>query len=160
MESVLRKIVERGHYRFVDRVSSWQEAVRLSTLSLVETGYVDVDYYQQIVACIEKYGPYVVFDHSVAMPHSQEDASGVHKTSVGFLRVGEDVDFGVDEDGEPKRARLLFTLASCNPEEHLENIQSLMGVFTNEELLDALMKANTPEDILTAEAQYPCEEEL
>lgn len=158
MASVLQKIVERGHYKFVDSVDSWQEAVKLSTESLVKTGYCDADYYDQIVKCVEKYGPYVVFDHYVAMPHSQEGASGVHKTSVGFMRVKQDVDFGVDEDGEQKIARLFFTLASCNPDEHLENIQSLMTVFTNEPLLDALMEANTPEDILAAEAKYPCEE--
>lgn len=158
MATILQKIVERGHYKFVDKVDSWQDGVRQSTDSLVATGYCTPDYCEQIIACIEKHGPYVVFDHYVAMPHSQENASGVLKTSVGFMRVKEDVDFGVDEDGEQKIARLFFTLCSCNPDEHLENIQQLMMVFTNEELLDALMEANTPEDILAAEAKYPCEE--
>ena len=159
MASVLQTIVEKKHYLFVDKVESWQEAVRLSALSLVEDGSVDADYYQQIVNCVEKYGPYVVFEHYVAMPHSQENASGVHKTGIGFMRVKEEVSFGKDEDGEEKVAKLFFTLAACNPEEHLNNIQQLMGVFCNEELLDALMAANTPEDILAAEAAYPIEED-
>ena len=159
MASVLQTIVEKKHYKFVDSVESWQEAVRLSAESLVADGSVDADYYKQIVACIEKYGPYVVFEHYVAMPHSQENASGVHKTGIGFMRVKEDVSFGKDEDGEEKVAKLFFTLAACNPEEHLNNIQQLMGVFCNEELLDALMAANTPEDILAAEAAYPIEED-
>jgi PTS system ascorbate-specific IIA component len=159
MASVLQTIVEKKHYKFVDSVESWQEAVRLSAESLVADGSVDADYYKQIVACIEKYGPYVVFDHYVAMPHSQENASGVHKTGIGFMRVKEEVSFGKDEDGEEKVAKLFFTLAACNPDEHLNNIQQLMGVFCNEELLDALMEANTPEDILAAEAAYPIEED-
>lgn len=159
MASVLQTIVEKKHYKFVDRVDSWQESVRLSTESLVADGSVDADYYQQIVDCITKYGPYVVFDHYVAMPHSQENASGVHKTGIGFMRVKEEVSFGKDEDGEEKIAKLFFTLAACNPEEHLNNIQQLMSIFCNEELLDALMEANSPEDILAAEAAYPCEED-
>ena len=159
MASVLQTIVEKKHYKFVDSVESWQEAVRLSAESLVADGSVDADYYKQIVACIEKYGPYVVFEHYVAMPHSQENASGVHKTGIGFMRVKEEVSSGKDEDGEEKVAKLFFTLAACNPEEHLNNIQQLMGVFCNEELLDALMAANTPEDILAAEAAYPIEED-
>ena len=159
MGSVLQTIVEKKHYKFVDRVDSWQEGVRLSAESLVADGSVDADYYKQIVACIEKFGPYVVFDHYVAMPHSQENADGVHKTGIGFMRVREPVSFGKDEDGEEKVAKLFFTLAACNPEEHLNNIQQLMGVFCNEELLDALMAANTPEDILAAEAAYPIEED-
>ena len=159
MASVLQTIVEKKHYKFVDSVESWQEGVRLSAESLVADGSVDADYYKQIVACIEKFGPYVVFEHYVAMPHSQENASGVHKTGIGFMRVKEEVSFGKDEDGEEKVAKLFFTLAACNPEEHLNNIQQLMGVFCNEDLLDALMAANTPEDILAAEAAYPIEED-
>ena len=158
-KTILQKIVERGHYMFVDHVDSWQEGVRLSTESLVKTGYVSENYYQQIVDCIEKYGPYVVFDHLIAMPHSQEGAEGAFKTGVGFLRVKEDVDFGKDEDGEQKIARLFFTLAAKDPSEHIDNIQQLMNVFCNDELIDALLVADTPEDILAAEAKYPCEEE-
>ncbi|MBQ7523838.1 MAG: PTS sugar transporter subunit IIA [Oscillospiraceae bacterium] len=158
-ETILQKIVERGHYKFVDRVDSWQDAVRLSTESLVKTGYVSENYYKQIVDCIEKYGPYVVFDHYIAMPHSSEGAEGAKKTGIGFMRVKEDVDFGKDEDGEQKVARLLFTLAAKDPGEHMDNIQQLMGIFCNEPLIDALLEANTPEDILAAEAKYPPEEE-
>ena len=154
-QTILQKIVERGHYKFVDHVDTWQEAVKLSTESLAKTGYVDENYYQQIVDCITKYGPYVVFDHYVAMPHSQEGAEGVHKTSVGFMRVKDEVSFGKDEDGEEKVAKLFFTLAAENPSEHMDNMQQLIGVFTNEELLDALMEANTPEDILAAEEKFP-----
>ena len=158
MASVLQTIVEKKHYKFVDRLDSWQQGVQLSTESLVADGSVDPDYYEQIVRCIEKYGPYVVFDHYVAMPHSQENASGVHKTGIGFMRVKEAVSFGKDEDGEEKLAKLFFTLAANNPEEHLNNIQQLAALFCNEELLDALMAANTPEDILAAEAAHPIEE--
>ena len=160
MATLLQKIVERGHYKFVDSVDSWQEAVKLSTESMVKTGYVSEDYYQQIVDCITKNGPYVVYDHYVAMPHSQEGADGAKKTSVGFMRVKQDVDFGKDEDGEQKIARLFFTLAAVDPDEHLDNMQQLMGIFTNEPLLDALLEARTPEDILAAEAKYPPAEEI
>ena len=48
-DTILQKIVERGHYKFVDRVDSWEEAVRLSCEPLVETGYTDPNYYKQIV---------------------------------------------------------------------------------------------------------------
>ena len=158
MASVLQTIVEKKHYAFVDRLDSWQQGVELSARSLVADGSVDADYYKQIVDCIEKYGPYVVFDHYVAMPHSQENATGVHKTGIGFMRVKEAVSFGKDEDGEEKVAKLFFTLAACNPEEHLNNIQQLAGLFCNEELLDALIAAETPEDILAAEIAHPTEE--
>ena len=158
-ESILKKIVERGHYRFADSVPSWQEAVRVSTEPLIRTGCVEPDYWRRIVDCIEKYGPYMVYDHGAAMPHAQENAAGTLKTAVGFLRLREPVSFGVDEDGEIKTARLLFTLSDTDPAEHFANIQSLMTVFTNYPLLDALAECDTPEELLAAEAMYPPAEE-
>ncbi len=159
MATVLQTIVEKKHYKFVDKVDTWQEAVKLSTESLIADGSVSENYYQQIVDCIEKYGPYVVYDDFVAMPHSQENADGVYKTGIGFMRVKEAVDFGKDEDGEQKWAKLFFTIASCNPDEHIDNITQLMGIFQNAPLLHALVEAETPEDILKAEAENPNPEE-
>lgn len=158
-KTVLQRIVERRHFKFVDSVDSWEEAVRLSCEPLVETGYTDPNYYKQIIDCVKKYGPYMVFDHYVAMPHTQENAEGAFKTAVGFMRVKNVVDFGVDEDGEKKEAKLFFPLVAVNPTEHLENMQQLMEIFMNEPLLDALMEAETPEDILKAEADFPMEED-
>lgn len=154
-KTVLQRIVERRHVKFVDSVDSWEEAVKLCCEPLVETGYTAPDYYKQIIDCVHKYGPYMVFDHYVAMPHTQENAVGAFKTAVGFMRVKNTVDFGTDEDGEKKEAKLFFPLVAVNPEEHLENMQQLMEIFMNEPLLDALMEAETPEDILKAEAEHP-----
>lgn len=152
MASILQTIVNDNHAVFADRVDSWQEAIALSCRPLVADGSVDESYAEQIVQAVEKYGPYVVFDHQVAMPHTQDDAQGVFKAGVAFLRLKEAVSFGCDEDGVEKKARLFFTLAASYPEEHLKSIQQLAGLFVNEELLEALKLAETCEDILEAEA--------
>lgn len=158
MASILQTIVEKKHYTFADSVESWQQAITLSTAPLVADGSVEEGYADQIIRAVEKYGPYVVFDHEVAMPHTQDDAEGVHETSVAFLRVKEPVSFGCDEDGSEKTARLFFTLAASHPEDHLNNIQQLAALFCNEELLDALMLTETAEDVLEAEAIHCYEE--
>ena len=160
MGTVLQDIVEKKHYRFIDGEGvTWQEAVRLSAETMVADGTVSEDYYKQIVACIEKYGPYVVFDHNVAMPHTTENAEGAFKTGIGFMVSKKMIDFGEDEDGEKKEANIFFTLSSANPDEHMNNIMQLSAIFMNDDLLDALAAARTPEDILKAEQDFPCEEE-
>lgn len=160
MSTVLQTIVEKKHYRFIDGEGvTWQDAVRISAESLVDDGTVDADYYKQIVACIEKYGPYVVFDHNIAMPHTQENAQGAHATGIGFMVSEKMIDFGTDEDGEKKEANVFFTLSSTNPDEHMNNIMQLSAIFMNDDLIDALAAARTPEDILEAEKKYPCEED-
>jgi PTS system ascorbate-specific IIA component len=159
MGNLLSRIVEKKHYKFINGEGvSWQEAVRLSAESLVADGSVSEDYYKQIVACIEKFGPYVVFEHNIAMPHTTENAEGAYKTGIGFMVSEHLIDFGVDEFGERKQANVFFTLSAVHPEEHMNNIQQLSFIFMNEPLIDALAAARTPEDILAAEAKYPCEE--
>lgn len=155
MTELIEKIVERKHYMFVNHINSWQKAVELSTKPLVDTGYVTPDYYKQIVECITKYGPYVVFEHGVAMPHTTENAEGVKKTGVSFMRVKDPVSFGKDEDGNEKTATLFFTLAAENPEEHLANMFSLCSIFTNENLLDSLGACSSGEEILEADEKNP-----
>lgn len=158
MADLLSKIVDRGQFAVENGASCWQEAVKISALPLVKTGFVTENYYQQIVDCIEKYGPYVVFDHGVAMPHTTENAEGVIHTGVGLTIFKNEISFGKDEEGTEKKASLFFTLAAESPEEHMSNIQSLIGIFTNEELLDALKKCSTGEEIKAAEAAFPCAE--
>ncbi len=159
MAGLLQQMAEEGLCRFADRVSSWEEAVRLGVEPLAEQGYVDDGYSEQIIACIRRYGPYLVFDHGVAMPHAQQEPSCVHRTGVSLLRLREAADFGPGADGTPKTARLLFTLAARDSGEHLDCIQSLVRIFMNAPLLDALMEANTPGDVLAAAERYPADED-
>ena len=159
MADIFKDIVEKKHYSFIDGEEvTWQEAVRLSLLPMVADGSVSEDFHEEIIACIEKYGPYMVFDHNVAMPHTTENAKGAYKTGIGFMVSEKMIDFGFDEDGEHKEANLFFTLSSANPDEHTDNIMQLSNVFVNDDLLDALQAARTPEDILAAAEKYPCEE--
>ena len=54
---------------------------------MVADGTVEADYADEIIACIEKYGPYIIIAPDIAMPHSQENAKGVHKTAISFMKV-------------------------------------------------------------------------
>ena len=56
MATVLQTIVEKKHYKFIEEEVTWQEAVRLSALSLVEDGSVDEDYYKQMSAALKNSG--------------------------------------------------------------------------------------------------------
>jgi len=53
-----------------------------------------------------------------------------------------------------KDAQLFFTLASCNSEEHLNNMARLSEILSNEELLIELARANSTEDILRLQEKF------
>ncbi len=149
---MLKEFVEMKHYKFAEEAKDWQEAIRMSCESLEADGTVEDNYKEDIIACVEKYGPYIVIMPDVAMPHSQEGATGVNKTAIGFMKLEKPVSF---EPGDPEKdARLFFTLASCNPDQHLDNMTRLSEMLMNEDVVAALLEAKTPEDLLAIQAKY------
>jgi len=149
---MLKEFVENHHCKFAQSAKDWQEAVRMSCESLEADGTVEPNYKEDIIACVEKYGPYIVIMPNVALPHSQEGASGVNRTAVAFMKLEEPVSF---EPGNPEKdAVLFFTLASCNPEQHMNNISRLSEMLMNEELVEALLKAENEGDLLDIQAKY------
>lgn len=149
---MLREFVESKHYKFAEEAPDWREAIRMSCESLEADGTVEADYKDQIISCVEKYGPYIVIMPDVAMPHCQEGARGVHKTTIGFMKLEKPVSF---EEGDPEKdARLFFTLASCNSDQHLENMTKLSEVLMNEDVVKELLEAKGPEDLLRIQEKY------
>ncbi|MCI8597785.1 MAG: PTS sugar transporter subunit IIA [Lachnospiraceae bacterium] len=149
---MLREFVEKKHYLFAEEAKDWKEAIRMSCQSLEADGTVEANYKEDIVACVEKHGPYIVIMPHVAMPHSQENAVGVNKTAIGFMKLEKPVSF---TPGDPEKdAELFFTLASCNPEQHLNNMMKLSEMLMNEELVAELLKATGPDDLLKLQEKY------
>lgn len=152
---MLKEFVETNHCKFANSAPNWQEAIRMSCEPLVADGTVEKGYEEDIIECVSKYGPYIVIMPNVAMPHSQECAEGVHKTAISFMKLEEPVSF---EEGNPEMdARLFFTLASCNPEQHLHNMQRLSFMLMNEDVVDALLKAKTAQDLVEIADKYGLE---
>ena len=149
---MLKEFVEKKHYKFVEDVKDWKDAIRLSCESLEADGTVEANYKEDIIACVEKYGPYIVIMPHVAMPHSQECAKGVHKTAIAFMKSEKPVTF--DPEDPDKDAQLFFTLASCNSEQHLANMMRLSEMLMNETVIDELLKAKSPEDLLVIQDKY------
>jgi len=149
---MLKEFVEKKHYIFIDEADSWQSAIRIGCKPLEEDGTVDKTYAEEIIECVTKYGPYIIIMPDIAMPHSQEGAVGVNKTAVSFMKVNKPVSF--EKDDPEMEARLFFTLASCNHEIHLENMQKLCEMLMIEELVEELLKVTSPEELLELHKKY------
>lgn len=149
---MLREFVELKHVKFAEGSDNWEEAVRMSCEVLEADGTVEENYKEDIIKCIHEYGPYIVIMPDVAMPHSQECARGVHKTAIAFMKLKKPVSF---EPGDPEKdARLFFTLASCDSDQHLVNMTKLSELLMTEGVIEALLKAETNEDLLKIQETY------
>ncbi|MEG0330263.1 MAG: PTS sugar transporter subunit IIA [Longicatena sp.] len=149
---MLKAIVEQGHFCFEEGFTSWQEGVRVSYKPLLDAHIVENEYIDAVVACIEKYGPYIIIAPHIAMPHSTEGASGVNGTAISFMKVKHPVSF--DKDDNEKDATLFFSLASVDHEQHLKNIMELSEMLMNDEIVEDLLKAENKNDLETIITKY------
>ncbi len=149
---LLDKIIGKNHYLFLDKVDSWEEAIRMSCKPLENDGTVEPSYAELIIECVKKFGPYIVLFPNYAMPHSTENAEGVHDTAISFMKLEQPISF---EPGNPEKdASVFFTLASVNKDQHVENMEGLFDMLTNEDLLEALLTVKTVEDLKYLAEKY------
>ena len=149
---LLKDIVEANHYSFVDSFDSWQDSIYGAAQPMVADGTLDNQYLDKIIENVNTYGPYFIIMPDVAMPHSTLGGTGVYKTAIGFCKVKEPVVF--DPNDETKNARLFFTLAAVDNEQHLQNMVQLSGMLVKEGIIEDLLAAETKEDLLDIDKKY------
>lgn len=153
---LLKDIYDKKHFHFCTEALSWQDSIRECCKPLVAEGVVEPVYAEEIIACVEKHGPYIVILPDIALPHSTENAKGCKGTAIGFMKSKEAVHF---EEGNPEKdAHVFFTLCSTNPDEHMANMQRLYTILTNNDAVEALKKAEKPEDLLAIDAMIEAAE--
>ncbi len=149
---LLKTFVEQKHYLFAEKAEDWRDSIRMGCKPLEADGTLDPIYAEEIIACVEKHGPYIVIIPGIALPHSMEGAKGVNKTAIGFMKVEEPVSF--DDSDPEKTATVFFTLASENHEAHLANMAQLFTMLSDDDLIEELFKVKGPEDLLRLDEKY------
>ena len=143
---LLRDIYEQNHYAFVKTSMTWEESIRECCKPLEADGTVNPEYADDIIECVNKFGPYIVIVPNVAMPHSTARIGSNGKTAIGFMHSDVPVNF---EDGDDeKQVKTFFTLSATDQDAHLKNMQMLVQVLMNEEVLERLKNIQSPEELL------------
>lgn len=119
---------------------SKEEAITAAGKLLHELGYVNESYIPAMLEREKTVSTYMGL--GVAIPHGTSEAKDeVKKPGIVLLQYPEGVDFG-DE-----KAYLVFGIAGIG-NEHLDLLAKIGTVIEEEENLDKLKKATTPEEIL------------
>lgn len=144
---LLSKLINEGLVSFEDSFETWQDAIVGSCDKLVEKGIVKKEYSDEIIECLNKYGPYIVIIDGVAMPHSTMGGNNVLDTAISFMKVDKEVVF--EHEGEVKKATLFFTLAAKSSDEHLQNMVSLTELLSDEEVIEQLKAVKNMDELKT-----------
>lgn len=142
----LKDLVKKELIQQLDKVNDWQTAVRIASKPLLEYGYIEESYVEAIISSVNEIGPYIVLAPKVAVPHASPDA-GVHRLGISLLQLKEPVNFGLADD-EDKNVQLIFVLATVDSTAHLKALQQLALILDDDDIIENLIRAEMPEEIL------------
>lgn len=111
---------------------TWEEAIHISGELLLKDEACTLNYIQDMIEKIKEFGPYMVTDGKLAIPHSR-NKNTILKTSVALVTFQEDIIF---PNNTPVRTILVFSSKDGN--EHLEGISNFMDLCTNHRFLKKL----------------------
>ena len=130
-----------GNINLIKGASDWEESVKTAANPLLEKGFISENYVNAMINDIKRLGFYIVLREGVAMPHSRPE-NGVSKTAMSLLKLKEPVKYGENE------VKLIFILAAEDSEKHIEALTGFSELLQNDEEVEALMKAETTEEVI------------
>ncbi len=132
------------YIQFFDKVDSWEEAVRLSADPLLKGGEIKQSYIDGMIESVKEHGPYIVIAPNIALPHARPETGSV-KIGYSFMLLKEPVSFA--EDGSAD-ARMFIALSCVDPETHLEMLQEIVMILSDQAKHDALFGATSKDQVL------------
>ncbi len=121
-------LIENKSIKLGVDANNWEEAIKIGTDMLVESGAIEPRYYDNIVANIKKLGPYVILAPGLAMPHGRPE-DGVNRTAFALVTLNQPVYF----EGDENPIDVLVTLAGSDNDVHMQGILEITQVFDDED---------------------------
>ena len=138
----IKELLKKENVRLADSVDTWEDAIRLAVAPLIDGGYVEPRYADEIIRATNEMGPYYVLTEDVALIHGRpEDGCITGQIAVTVLK--QPVKFSEDSFD----VRLLVTLAAQDSNAHLEAMRALAGIFMDEEKIAQIVAMDNPSDI-------------
>lgn len=138
----MKDMLKLKNVRILDHVEDWIDAVRVSVQPLVEQGFCESRYIDGIIENTEKYGPYYVLCENLALIHASSE-QGVLKKQLAITVLKQPIRF--KSDGYD--VRILIALAAEDPESHMQAIQAISNIFSQEERMKQILATTSEKEI-------------
>ncbi|MGA9290620.1 MAG: PTS sugar transporter subunit IIA [Anaerobacillus sp.] len=137
-----KEILSTENVLLNETAATKEEAIRMAGQILVDNGYVDESYLEQMQEREKITTTYM--GNSVAIPHGTEDAKkAVKHSGLSIVQLREGVDFG---DGNI--AKIIIGIAGKD-NEHLEILSQIAIVCSEEENVEELIQADSKETLIS-----------
>ncbi|MFC0225371.1 PTS sugar transporter subunit IIA [Serratia aquatilis] len=147
---MLNDWLNSDHIQLCDKVADWQEAVALSGQPLLQRGIITQDYLTAIFRQHQALGPYFVLAPGIAMPHARPE-EGAKALGLSLLKINQGVQFH-SEDNDP--VFIVVMLSAPDSSSHIELISQLAELFSDNESMEKLFRAENKQQIEDVIANY------
>lgn len=141
---MLNELLTEQTIQLKDRVTDWEEAIRVASEPLVDQQSIRPDYVEAMITNVKELGPYIVIAPNIAIPHARPE-TGVEQLGMSFLRLEEPVYFS---EKEKHRAQLIIVLAAIDNQTHLKALAQLTELLSNESNVEKLISATDRETVI------------
>lgn len=140
---MLKELITQDVIRCNAHAANWEEAVRIAGALLVDAHKCEASYVDAMVETVHKFGPYIVLEEGIAMPHAQS-RDNVAETGISVVTLQEPVCFGHDEY-DPVSVLIGFCSPSSNG--HMGCLSELAQIFDDEEIISKLSACNDAREV-------------
>ncbi|MBU0438530.1 PTS ascorbate transporter subunit IIA [Staphylococcus succinus] len=137
------EILSADKVQIQDQVSSWDEAITIAAMPLLDQGYFEQSYIDAMIKSVEKLGPYIVIAPEIAIAHARPN-DDVHQVGLSLLKLNQHV--GFSKDGH--YASLIFVLSAVDNQGHLEILRSLATTLGNQDIVEKLLASKEKNEII------------
>ncbi|CDF98675.1 PTS sugar transporter subunit IIA [Avibacterium paragallinarum] len=116
-------LIENRSVKLNQTAQNWEEAIKIGTDMLVESGAIEPRYYDAIVSMVKEMGPYIILAPGLAMPHARPE-EGVNRTAFALVTLTTPVAF----ESEEEPVSVLITLAGSDSDQHMQGIMEITQV--------------------------------
>lgn len=138
----MNDILKLKNVRILDSAKDWIDAIHIAINPLVEQGYCEPRYIDGIIENTKKLGPYYVLCENLALIHGRSE-QGVIKKQLAITVLKHSLKFKPDG----YNVRILIALAAEDSESHIQSIQAISNIFSDERKVQKILNTSEPKDI-------------
>lgn len=139
----IRSVLKKENVSIINKTMEWKEAVRLAASPLVEQGFVEERYPDEIIKNTLEFGPYYVLVENVAFLHVRPE-QGVISDQISVMVNKEKVSFSEDKS---KDVKFFITFAATGSDQHLALMQILAEILADEEKINQIIESDSEEEV-------------
>lgn len=147
-KSTLPAIPEKGlsrlHIGYSSQQTGWRQVIRRAARPLVEEGVIDAHYVRNIIRHTETRGVTTSLTPDILLLHDAPPTD-LETGAISLLKLGHPLHF--DIPGVTVTPRLIVVLVPAKNLSHIPLLESLNILISNEEALDALLKASSLHEV-------------